>query len=591
MLKESIDSLNHEKLELSIQAARLTTQTNFQQERYDLLVANTDGQSKELAVLRDKLSTAASTLTRQESKVQELTVSLSEARQTLEIVKNENQQMKIDREVWKATEARTIKERQDLVRERNSAIDRLREVQHQFDDRDRLSTAERKRLENQLESVQKEMQSTRKQLSDLMDEHRSMTARHDLQSKESQSKIESLSTSLEKTKGELSLSQNKEANLNEKLHELNSRFKNAEDKLSIYEGRARLLSQAAESSPEDRVKTYELKLSQAKHEIVGLKEELKAEKEHSITYKDIAQASEERLSELNATYDLYKAETEKELSESKLMVSALKQEKDEIKERLNSTIQELTSSEEKLDAQRMQYTQEIKDLGLQLENARSSESAALAQFETLRADVQVHSKLARDSQDNYEREVLAHSVSLKSLTSIKEEAISLRNQLAESEQKLFVSERAWNSSKASWELSKTEYENQFEELKTRCNDLTVQNTLLHSQFEQIQSAQRKVSDRVFTEIADVTSSDKSQEELREVIRFLRREKDILQTKLELSLQESERATVQLEHLQKSLDETRAMLDEVYFLILILRSDQENLIIFWLRKNTKNCWKK
>jgi nucleoprotein TPR len=563
MLKDSIDSLNQEKLELSIQAARLATQSSFQQERYDLLIANTDGQSKEGALLRDKLSSAASTLTRQESKIQELTVSLSEARQTLEIFKNENQQMKIDREVWKATEARTMKERQDLVRERNSTIDRLREVQHQFDDRDRLATGERKRLENQLESVQKEMQSTRKQLSDLMDEHRSMSARHDLQSKESQSRIEGLSTSLEKTKGELSLSQNKEANLNEKMHELNSRLKNAEEKLSIYEGRARLLSQAAESSPEDRVKTYELKLNQAKHEIISLEEQLKTEKEHSITFKDIAQTSEERLSELNATYDLYKSETERELNEAKLMVSSLENEKEEIKERLNNAIQELTSSQEKLDAQRLQYTQEIRELRNQLENAQSSESTALAQFETLRADVQVHSKLARDAQDNYEREVLAHSVSLKSLNVVKEDATNLRNQLAEGEQKLFVSERSLSSLKASWDLSKTEYENQFEELKTRCNDLTVQNTLLHSQFEQIQSAQRKVSDRVYGEIADGPSSDKSQEELREVIRFLRREKDILQTKLELSLQESERATVQLEHLQKSIDETRATLDEVF----------------------------
>ena len=563
MLKDSIDSLNQEKLELSIQAARLATQSSFQQERYDLLIANTDGQSKEVALLRDKLSSAASTLTRQESKIQELTVSLSEARQTLEIFKNENQQMKIDREVWKATEARTMKERQDLVRERNSTIDRLREVQHQFDDRDRLATGERKRLENQLESVQKEMQSTRKQLSDLMDEHRSMSARHDLQSKESQSRIEGLSTSLEKTKGELSLSQNKEANLNEKMHELNSRLKNAEEKLSIYEGRARLLSQAAESSPEDRVKTYELKLNQAKHEIISLEEQLKTEKEHSITFKDIAQTSEERLSELNATYDLYKSETERELNEAKLMVSSLENEKEEIKERLNNAIQELTSSQEKLDAQRLQYTQEIRELRNQLENAQSSESTALAQFETLRADVQVHSKLARDAQDNYEREVLAHSVSLKSLNVVKEDATNLRNQLAEGEQKLFVSERSLSSLKASWDLSKTEYENQFEELKTRCNDLTVQNTLLHSQFEQIQSAQRKVSDRVYGEIADGPSSDKSQEELREVIRFLRREKDILQTKLELSLQESERATVQLEHLQKSIDETRATLDEVF----------------------------
>ena len=590
MLKETIDSLNQEKLELSIQSARLMTQSNFQQERYDLLVANTDGQSKELSLLRDKLSTSASTLTRQESKIQELTVNLSESRQTLEIIKNENQQMKIDREVWKATEARTIKERQDLVRERNSTIDRLREVQHQFDDKDRLATAERKRIEGQLELAQKEMQSTRKQLNDIMDEHRSMTARHDIESKEAQSRIETLSTSLEKARGELSLSQNKESNLNERLHEVNARLKAAEEKLSIYEGRARLISQSTESNPEDRVKTLEIKLNQAKYEITTLSEELKMEKEHCIAFKDIAQASEERLSEVNSTYDLYKAETEKVLDHAKQMISALEMEKEEIKARLNSTIQELTSSQEKLDEQQAQYSQKIKDLEHHLEGAKISESSALGQFETLRADIQLHSKIARDAQENYEREVMAHSVSLKSLTSAKEELTSLKNQLAESEQKLFVSERSWNSSKASWELSKAEYENQLQELKTRCNDLTVQNTLLHSQFEQIQSAQRKISDKAVSDIMDASSVDKSQEELREVIRFLRREKDILQTKLELSLQEGERATVQLEHLQKSLDETRATLDEVNDLINNIIGAIEKIRSSYCRKKTQGTFR-
>ena len=199
MLKDQIDSLNQEKIELTIQSARLNTQVTYQQERYSLLVTSTEGHSKELSSLREKLSNAASTLTRQESKLQESSTSLHEARQTLELIRNENQQMKIEKEVWKASESRAVKERQDLVRERNAATDRLREVQHQLDDKDRIATAERKRLEERLEEAHKELyafwnsilrtrQTTRKQLTDLMDEHRSMSARHDLESKESQSK-------------------------------------------------------------------------------------------------------------------------------------------------------------------------------------------------------------------------------------------------------------------------------------------------------------------------------------------------------------------------------------------------------------------
>lgn len=69
-----------------------------------------------------------------------------------------------------------------------------------------------------------------------------------------------------------------------------------------------------------------------------------------------------------------------------------------------------------------------------------------------------------------------------------------------------------------------------------------------------------MTERVFEESA-VSSPDKNMEELREVVRFLRREKEIIQTRLDLALQETERATAQINYLQKSLDETRAVLEE------------------------------
>lgn len=47
----------------------------------------------------------------------------------------------------------------------------------------------------------------------------------------------------------------------------------------------------------------------------------------------------------------------------------------------------------------------------------------------------------------------------------------------------------------------------------------------------------------------------------DVIKYLRREKDIVETKLEMSIQESERIKLQLEHTARSLEETRFMLEE------------------------------
>lgn len=57
------------------------------------------------------------------------------------------------------------------------------------------------------------------------------------------------------------------------------------------------------------------------------------------------------------------------------------------------------------------------------------------------------------------------------------------------------------------------------------------------------------------------NAEKTFNDLREVIRFLRREKEIVQCQFEVSRQENQRHIHQIEHLQSSIDKTKTMLDE------------------------------
>lgn len=215
--------------------------------------------------------------------------------------------------------------------------------------------------------------------------------------------------------------------------DLTNRLQATEDKLAIHEGRSKIATHAGDSSPEERLKNLELKLNQSNYEIESLKEALKLEKERVETFQGISQASEERLSELNNTYDLFKAETERELSEAKAQAAVLEKERDEIRERLNNTVQEVTATQEKMDAKQVEFDKRVHELEAHLEGAKRTEASALAQHEEMKKDVELHSKIAKEAQQNYEREVIAHSSSLQALTKSKEELINLRNQLAETE--------------------------------------------------------------------------------------------------------------------------------------------------------------
>ncbi len=108
----------------------------------------------------------------------------------------------------------------------------------------------------------------------------------------------------------------------------------------------------------------------------------------------------------------------------------------------------------------------------------------------------------------------------------------------------------------------------------RCKDLSAQNNLLHQHLESVSSQAariRQAADSSATPAAgDVDSTedvDTKLSELRSVVTYLRKEKEIVDLQLELSKQENARLRTQMEHLNQSLEEARKTLSEVSALLV------------------------
>jgi nucleoprotein TPR len=98
---------------------------------------------------------------------------------------------------------------------------------------------------------------------------------------------------------------------------------------------------------------------------------------------------------------------------------------------------------------------------------------------------------------------------------------------------------------------------------TRNADVTEQNKILHDQFESISTRINALKDQPPAEsepAGNATTEGEATRNLSEVIRYLRREKDILDREHEIATQKTVRMQQQIDHLQRSLDETRALLD-------------------------------
>lgn len=233
------------------------------QERNELLSKSCEAQSQEAIQLRERIVNMSPVAAKQEAKIDELSNTLMALRQYTDRLQNENQQMKIEREVWKTSEARALKESQEFLRERNSANERLAEIQRSFNDREHFHETQIKKMDTRGENISRDLQVTRKQLAEIMNDHRALTARRDAELKESQIKTERLTAESEKAKNENSEVLKREELLNDRLQDTLKLLEESEEKLLAYKGRD-LNRQIPGSSLQDPVRNIEMALAQAK---------------------------------------------------------------------------------------------------------------------------------------------------------------------------------------------------------------------------------------------------------------------------------------------------------------------------------------
>lgn len=101
----------------------------------------------------------------------------------------------------------------------------------------------------------------------------------------------------------------------------------------------------------------------------------------------------------------------------------------------------------------------------------------------------------------------------------------------------------------------------------RCKDLAAQNALLDQHLESVSSQASRIRQERDSDVNVVVGGDGDEAdgriaELRSIITYLRKEKEIVDLQLELAKQENARQKTQIGHLSHTLEETRTALSNV-----------------------------
>jgi nucleoprotein TPR len=579
-MKDQLEKLSLEKSALQAEIAKLNSQVTLTNERHDLIQANYKMVQNENTELQKRSQILSEASAKQEMKTQQVAEDLVEAKGLVESMRNETANLKAEKNLWKEIQERLSKDNESLVEEKGRLNTLLANQQTLQNERELSDSETRRRLQSQVESLEAELSTIKRKLSDEVEENKNTQLRKEYDSQQHQKRVDDLTSSLSQLREELVAVKTTRDHLQSRVDELTIELRSAEERVELLQPRPTPRSGTngnvsagtnGESTEGELAKEQELaiEISELKRDLELAKAELESAKAQMEQYKSISQSSEEELQSLNATQDQYQEEMNRVLEEKDSKIRELQQRADDISAELTNTNNELTSLRNQQGEVARKAEEEKALLESEISRLKDEDErhATAAQFH--QQDLRAQAAIATKAQQDYENELVKHAEAAKLLQTLRGEYNQFKTESATLRAEAESAKLALSQSESSWEERRGQFERELKEVKTRREDLSSQNKLLHQQLEdlgtQISALQQNRSTPIESlnigSPAPDSSVDRTSDGLRELNAFLRREKEIVEVQYELKVQEAKRLQQQLDYAQTQLDEIRLKLDQ------------------------------
>ncbi|ANB14246.1 Mlp1p [Sugiyamaella lignohabitans] len=550
-LNDQISSITNERTALQLKIAKLESQVEIAGERSKHSNSNLQLLQSENQELKKRNESLQESLSKQDLRTYQVAEELIDSKSLLDSVKNELSNLKAEKSLWKSIEERISKENAEHLEEKGRLNGILKNMEIVNAEREKNFQDTERRLNKQVDSLEAQVSRLNQKLEMEEREVKSLSDRRDVDNAEFNSKLESLRQELKKAQDNLAAAKSENEELSRIRRQLSAEIAAANEQLAVYK-----------SQPGS---TLETKLSE---EIEILKRSLKEKDEqlasadkhiHDLT--EVASAAEEALGSLNSSHEEYTASITENIAKKDSEIVNLK-------ERLQVTTGILESTTKELDSIKSAKARGADDLKAEKEKLEARIAALLESEERftknqqdLKRDLEQQAIIAKEAQDNYEKELVKHAKAADTVQLLRAEVSQLKEQTIELHSKADSAAAQLSNAEASWDNQKYTYEHEIEQLKSRTEELASQNKTLLEQLESISSRVSNIKPEAGITGENVESEEpSSDDQLREIISYLRREKEIVDCNYELAQQESRRLKQQLDHTTAALDEAKVEIE-------------------------------
>lgn len=350
------------------------------------------------------------------------------------------------------------------------------------------------------------------------------------------------------------------------LQSLESKFMTVEAQLRAAK---RKLGEEDEDADDAEV-TRQARIDSLEADLVESRAKVNSLQERANNYQKIAKASEDELSALQGAINDFKAEQRKENENLKQQLENSKKENASRQEIIRDLTNDLAGQrgereklEQELHAQILALKTEIQNNDKDVDSAKAVAAALKHDIETLRND-------ATSAQNNYERELGLHSQARTALRAAQENLDEETHLRKVAEEKLEGIKQDFDQHREAWEQEKSSFNEASKLLEKSVQESRDQNKVLHSQLEAlnilVEKSQASRISAAGSESADGAGDVdtlKVISELREVVRFLRSENELIQSQLDASKRAADRERAATIVVRRSLEEARTELKEMH----------------------------
>jgi len=218
-----------------------------------------------------------------------------------------------------------------------------------------------------------------------------------------------------------------------------------------------------------------------------------------------------------------------------------------------------------------EYSQQLRDLERQLNDARTSYDVVVRSEAAARAECQSRANETIEAIGRYEKELLLHAADVETLTSVKQQLDAFNSRLSDAQGEIAVASSTLETARIEWAELERQLRTELSSVQDRLRELLDQNNTLH---DELQKTPERIHDIRGTperavQLRDVSGSfgdgsvsgdrRKSTENLHDVLRYVRREKEIAEAKFESLQAETTRLRQQCKHLKERVQATESTL--------------------------------